>query len=455
MKSKMDSTKLTNKLQHAAQLQVARRFKEAEEIYRDVLRQHPKQPDALHLLGVIYAQAERMQEAIELIKRAIAIRPNASEYHNNLGNIYIRQGLTEEAMAAFSRAVELRPDYTKALSNLGGVLKKTGRYAAAMHAYERAISVTPTSGEAHWNMGLLLLLQGQLKRGWAEYEYRFEVPELRETKRQCSQPRWDGSDLRGKTILLHAEQGFGDAIQFARYIPLVAQKNGRIVVEVQPELQRLFASIAGIDVLVARPNPLPAFDVHCPLMSLPHVFGTTLETIPDRIPYLAVPGALKELWGGLAGTSRRKIGLVWAGNPTHRNDRNRSIPPSILLELIRTTEADFISLQKPRANDGMPNGQLTDFTDELTDFADTAAVIENLDLVIAVDTAVAHLAGALGKPAWVLVPNAPDWRWLLDRDNSPWYPTVRLFRQPRPGDWSAVVLAVADQLKEFCRGKVI
>jgi Flp pilus assembly protein TadD len=435
----------------------ALRFDEAELICRQILTKEPNQPDALHLLGVIALQSKRLDEAMELIQRALAIRPDAAEYHNSLGNVLVQKDLLDDAIVAFRRATTLRNNYTKAFSNLGNALKKTGQYTEAISAYRQAMTLSPEYFEAHWNLGLLLLLQGDFRRGWKEFEYRLEIMELRKGKRQCSRPRWDGNDLSGKRILLHPEQGFGDAIQFARYAPMVAECGGRIVLEIQPELHRLFQCLSGVEILAPQGKELPDFEVHCPLMSLPLMFDTTFETIPNDIPYLSPPVELVEHWRRYIATERRKkVGLTWAGNPTHRNDRNRSISFSRMNELMRVPDVQFFSLQKgpaeKQADFATPNATFIDITGEFADFADTAALIQHLDLVITVDTAIAHLAGAMGKPVWVLLPFAPDWRWMLDRSDSPWYPTMQLFRQKTPGDWNEVIERVTRELKKFVSG---
>ena len=301
-----------------------------------------------------------------------------------------------------------------------------------------------------------MLTRGEFIPGWDEYEWRWRCKDFALFRRNFPQPQWDGSDLSGHTILLHTEQGFGDALQFIRYLPLVTQRGGRIIIQCQAELQRLFQIMAGDCPVMARGQPLPAFDVHCPLLSLPRVFGTTLGTIPRQVPYLHAAHAMVENWRErlAVDAGSLNVGLAWAGHPAFKGDRLRSPRHlSLLAPLVKIRKARFVSLQKGEASNqtrNPPEGMnLVDWTEELKDFADTAALIANLDLVISSDTAVVHLAGAMGKPVWVLLPFAPDWRWLLEREDSPWYPTMRLFRQPAIGDWDSVMQKVVDALAKL------
>jgi hypothetical protein len=305
----------------------------------------------------------------------------------------------------------------------------------------------PDFAEAHWNEALLSLLTGDFSRGWAKYECRWKKEPLVLSKRNFSQPLWLGADaIDGKTILLHSEQGFGDTIQFCRYVPLVAARGARIILEVQRPLQELMTNLASAAQVISKGDPLPDFDLQCPLLSLPLAFGTRLETIPSAMPYLQTSvQALKDWQARLGPKVRPRIGVAWSGNPTHKNDQNRSISLRSLLPLL-DIEATFVSLQKDIRHDDAAvlkeHSDILQFGDALKNFSDTAALISQLDLVISVDTSVAHLAGALAKPVWVLLPFIPDWRWLLDRDESPWYPTVRLFRQEDTRAWDSVIVRV-------------
>ena len=311
--------------------------------------------------------------------------------------------------------------------------------------------------DAHFLKGLANLVTGDLARGWAGYEWRHRAPVARLTRREQPRPLWLGDvDLAGKTILLHSEQGFGDSIQFCRYVPLVAARGARVVLEVEQPLCGLMRGLPGVTEIVARKDhagePLPDHDLHCPLPSLPLAFATKLETIPANGPYLHAPESAMAQWTlRLGGARGLRIGLAWSGNPNHIRDRERSMPLDHLLPLLNV-DASFVSLQKQlRAGEAelLSRAGIRDVSDDLHDFTDTAALIAQLDLVITVDTGVAHLAGALGKPVWILVTHAPDWRWLLDRDDSPWYPTARLFRQSDSRDWSDVVARVGAALVAF------
>jgi hypothetical protein len=370
----------------------------------------------------------------------------------SLGSALRRLRRFEEAADACRKAIELNPTSPMERYNLGVVYLDQCRIAEAIACLREAVELKPTEPLPHWGLALALLVDGQFAEGWKEYEWRWECTELFPARPKFSQPTWDGSDLSGKTILLHSEQGFGDAIQFARYATLLARQEARVILQCSPMMRRLFATIPGVHAIHCEPEPLPRFDVHCSLLSLPRTLGTTLETIPAQIPYLSANPDLAAAWkqrlAAIAG--KRKVGIAWAGNPDHQRDQDRSCGLAALAPLASHADVALISLQKgPAASQtaAPPPGMiLHDFTPELETFADTAALIANLDLVITVDTSIAHLAGAMGKPVWTLLAFAPDWRWLLNRTDSPWYPTMRLFRQPSPGDWGSVVAAVCEQL---------
>jgi hypothetical protein len=408
----------------------------------------------LHLLGIARLQSGQINEAVRLIREAIALAPQVPEYRNNLGNALVRAERIDEAILAFREAVRLRPAYAKAHSNLGGALRQSGQFALAREAYGRAITADPKLAEAHWNLGVLLMMEGKYREAWPEFEYRLELAGMSEGKLPGEYKRWDGKRLEGRTILVIPEQGLGDAIQFARFVPLVVEMGGKVVLQVRRELRLLFESLASVDSLVLHGDPLPAADVYSPMLSLPMAFNTSIESLPAEVPYLSAPEVETERFQSrMSSAAGIKVGLAWAGDPKHKNDSKRSISPHILSELVGIPNVSFFSLQKERsAQDDM---ELIDWTADLHDFADTAALISNLDLVITVDTAVAHLAGAMGKPVWVLLRHSPDWRWMLDRDDSPWYPTMRLFRQQTPGDWAGIISVVATELKEFCHGKAV
>jgi tetratricopeptide (TPR) repeat protein len=437
------------------------RAEDAAATLRQALSLDPNNAETTNVLGNAMLALGHPAAAIECYRRALALRPEYPEAHNNLGSALRAGGRLLEAEAALARAIERRPSYASALANLGLVRQERARYAEALELYDRAIAADPTHAAAHGNRAMLLLLLGRLREGFAEYEWRWRMPGFATPRRAFPQPMWDGAHLGERTIFVHAEQGLGSAIQFVRYAGLLARQGSRVIVECRRPLYRLFAhSLAqrdGMVEVITKGETSPPFDCHAPLMSLPHLLGTTIETIPATAPYLSAPPADVSAWRErLASAPRPRVGLVWAGNPKHENDHNRSMPARLLAPLITSAGVSFFSLQVPAAPAdfaALPPGRVSDLAPALADFADTAGVVENLDLVVSVDTAVAHLAGALGKPVWLLLPYVPEWRWLLDRDDSPWYPTMRLFRQQSAGDWTGVVERLKMALQSWQPGK--
>ncbi len=407
--------------------------------------------EAYNALGLALTAAKRLDEAVAVLRRAVEIKPDFVGAHNNLGAALYQARRMDEAIAAYRRALELEADRPEVLSNLGLALCASGKNEEAMAVYREAIHLKDDYAEAHYYLGISLLLEGEFEEGWRENEYRWLIKDARSRPRKCNQPMWGGEDLNGRTILLDAEQGFGDVIQFARYVPEVAKRGGRVILMCYAELVRLLQGMAGVEQICSR-NPPPAFDVHCPLVSLPGVMGTRLDSIPAEIPYLKADAAISEAWGEKIGPrgDRMRVGLVWAGQPSHNRDMERSILLSQFGPLAESGAALFYSLQKgeaaAQASDPPAGMELIDFSADLRDFSETAGLISQLDLVVTVDTAVAHLAGAMGKAVWVLLARLGDWRWLLDREDSPWYPTMRLFRQSVAGDWEDVVRRVAREI---------
>ncbi|MBP2314150.1 tetratricopeptide repeat protein [Azospirillum soli] len=463
---------LLDALDAAVNHHMAGRLDDAARLYRLVLAVEPAQPDALHLLGVLEAQRGTHEAAVPLITRSVRLRPEAGQPWAHLGGALHALRRSDEAAAALTRALTLdpaqsdaldnlgaalhalaqytaarawliraermRPGHPETLLNLGTVLRDLRRFAEAEACFDAAIARRPNHANAHLARAVGRLVQGDLLAGWDEFEWRW---------RRFPTPPWAGEPLDGRTILLHAEQGFGDAIQFARYAPLVARAGGRVILEVHPLLSRLIGTLGPeVQVVERGPEP-PPHDLHCPLMSLPRAFRTDLATIPAARSYLSAdPGDIARQRARMEEGDGLRVGLVWAGNPKHRNDRNRSIPPDRLRPLLAVPGVRFFSLQVGDARDALPDG-VTDLINGVHDFADTAAILANLDLLIAVDTATIHLAGALGVPAWLLLPFAPDWRWLLDRGDTPWYPSLRLYRQPRPDDWDTALATAAAVLR--------
>jgi tetratricopeptide (TPR) repeat protein len=401
-------------------------------------------------LGNVLLAKKHVDDAIATFRTAIRLEPNMPEAHSNLGNALSDHGEFDEAMAEYRLALRLRPKYPDALSNTASALIERGVYDEPESLLRQAIEIDPNFADAHWNLALLYLLKGDFARGLPEYEWRWQVRNMPRLPK-LGKPQWTGGDIAGKTILLHVEQGFGDAIQFIRYAPMVAARSPKIIVASPPELRRLLASVEGVEQVIRPTDPMPPFDFHCPLLSLPLAFKTDLNSIPAPVkPYMHPDAADVEKWRErLSGEKRRRIGLAWAGDPRHKRDATRSIVLCNFAPFSELNDAAFYSLQKGEGAKHLPPVGVTinDFTSELHDFADTAAFIANLDLVISVDTSIVHVAGALGKPVWLLVQYSPDWRWLLDRDDSPWYPGMRLFRQKTYGDWTGVIRRVTDELK--------
>jgi len=437
-----------------AVLHELKRFDEALISYDRALALRPDYADALCSRAVTLYELKRFDDALASCERALTIRPDYADALSNRGLVLKELTRFGEALASLDHALAVRPDFVQALVNRANVLREVKRFDEALVSYARAAAVQPNCAEAHFDQALCRMLTGDLDRGWEDYEWRWEVGRARREKRSFGRPKWDGStELAGRTILLHAEQGFGDTIQFCRYIPLVAQRGARVILEVQLPLHELMRSLSGAKQIVSRGEPLPDFDAHCPLLSLPRAFSTRLETIPSAVPYLHASAQAVADWNERLGCRRSpRIGLAWSGRPSHPNDRNRSLALGALLPLF-DGNATFVSLQNDvRAGDRAILRGRTDllhFGEQLTDFAGTAALVSNLDLVITVDTSVAHLAGALGKPLWILLPYIPDWRWLLDRDDSPWYPTARLFRQNETRQWDGVIANVHGALRDF------
>jgi tetratricopeptide (TPR) repeat protein len=404
--------------------------------------------------AVILIDLQRWEEALASCKRAIALDDTYAEAHCNCGVVLHAMRRLDEALASYDRAIELRAKYAEAHSNRGHVFMDLRRLDAAMECYRRAIECRSDYPEAHCGIALVQLLTGEMPAGWEKYEWRWlsrRGPNIRE-KRDFPVPRWRGVEpLAGKRIFLYCEQGLGDTIQFCRYVPAVAALGAHVVLSVQPPLRGLLSQLTGVAQLITNGEPLPEFDLHCPLLSLPLAFGTHLGSIPGGAGAYLRPDSerVAEWKARLPSSDRPLIGLVWSGSKLHNNDHNRSIPLASLLEKL-PSELCYISLQNEvRPSDesalrGSSHAQ--DYRAELKDFADTAALCECLDLIISVDTSVAHLAGALGRPTWVLLPFLPDWRWLLDRGDSPWYASVSLYRQARIGDWHGVLERAAADL---------
>ncbi|HUA55744.1 MAG TPA: tetratricopeptide repeat-containing glycosyltransferase family protein [Candidatus Sulfotelmatobacter sp.] len=440
------------------------RSAEAADHCREAVRLAPDNAAAHNNLANALAQSNDVEAAAEHYERAVALQPDFAGAHNNLANALCEMGRAAEALEHYTRAAALQPSVPDYVMNLGNALRDLGRIPEAVAAYHRTLALAPGSGETRWNLAMTLLLGGDYARGWDAYQARWETRKLAPLRRRFAVPQWDGADPAGRTILIHAEQGMGDVIQFCRYLPLVRARGARTVLLIDSgwrQLAALLRGLDGVDQVALDLTDVTSFDLHCPLLDLPRLFGTTLATIPAHVPYLTPDAARRSAWRArLAGRdpsgATLRVGLVWAGNPNFARDRLRSPRLEPLLPLLDQPNVRWFGLQ---AGDGSRDlegralpATFCDLGPELGDFADTAAAMAELDLVISSCTAAAHLSGALGRPTWVLLPVAPDWRWLLERDDSPWYPTARLFRQPAVGRWDLVVERVRSDLAALVDG---
>ena len=420
--------------------EAADRFRRAAELNPQSAQIHLNFGNALRTLGSI-------AESVDALQRAAALLPAYAEARNSLAMSLYLAGDLEGSLAEFQAAVSLRPDFASAWSNMANVLRDFGRLDEAAAAYRRALAIQADHPDAHKNLAILRLLQGDYDNGFLEYEWRWKCDNAQ--LRKFDRPRWAGEDPSGKTVFIYEEQGYGDVIQFSRYAKVLADRGAKAIIGCRPELARLMSCCHGVSQVVAAGQPMPKFDLHCPLLSLPLFCGTkSLADVPAHVPYFDLRPEITQPWKDRLGPpTRRRIGLCWAGNPENRNDRYRSIPLEKLVPLASAGSFEFHSLQLGPAaaeRERVPAPSLVNHEPALKDFADTAALIEQLDLVITVDTSVAHLAGALAKPTWLLLPTAPDWRWLLERTDSPWYPTARLFRVTQ--DWDQLISQLASEL---------
>ena len=432
-------------------LQALRRLDEALKSYHKAVALKPDYLEAFNNRGVVLHGLDQFEAALNDYDNALRLMPDCAEALYNRGNALQALGRFADALTDYDRALALKSDHAEACYNRGNALKELGRVDEALASYRKAQALKPNYVEAHWNEAYLRLLAGDFERGLPLSEWRWQNTALGLQKRSLAQPLWSGAEpIEGKTILLYGDEGLGDAIFYCRYVPLLAARGARVIIEAEEPLRELMSGLAGVSRCVSKTEAAPEFDLHCPMSSLPLCFGTRLTTIPASTPYLRAPALSAKQLARLGVKDRPRIGLAWSGNPRHSNDRNRSIALETFSPLL-DTDATFVSLQKDVRSDdaatlrGAP--RLLDLGPSLKNLSDTAALIGALDLVISADTSVAHLAGALGVPVWILLPFVPDWRWLLDRDDSPWYPTLRLFRQPQPRDWTSVMSHLGDALQ--------
>ena len=452
-------------------------LKEAKNIYEQILKHKPNHFDALQLLGILYGQINKKDKAIKLLELALQIKPDDAATLNNYGVILTEVNRTNDSYEALDKATNIKPDYAEAYSNKGNALKLLEKYDDAVKAYSKAIQLKPNYAEAYNNrgviykelsqmnlalkdlkkaislkpdypeanstMGVTLLLTGNFSKGWEQYEWRWKDLSDPSVIRSFKQPLWDGKkSLKDKSILLYSEQGLGDTIQFSRYILLIKALGAKVILETHKELLNIVGSIDSNITVILMGQTLPHFDFQCPLLSLPLKFGTGLKNIPSPNRYIWADKRIVPKWKKKIGSQKKPlIGLVWEGNPLHKNDYNRSI---LLAELIPhlPKKYEYIGLQKDIRESNLKTLKRSSMIDNLIDnnvsMDDTAAIIENLDIVISVDTSVAHLSASMGKPTWILLPFVPDWRWLLNRNDSPWYKSVKLFRQEKRGNWELV-----------------
>lgn len=433
------------------------KFPAAVSNYQSAIQHQPSYVDAYQNLGIILRKLERFDEAIAAYQNVAQIAPNHPEVFYNLGNIYLDLDRFEEAIASYQRAIQISPNFAQALNSLGTAYRQQGRLNEAIVCIEKAIAIHSDYTEAHFNLASTLLLAGDLPRGFAEFEYRLKSQNFADVYQSFHQPQWDGSPLDGKTILLYSDAALGDTIQAVRYIPQVVERGGGVILRSKESFRRLLQNGTGVDRFITEADELPDFDVFAPLLSLPYILNTTLQTIPNRVPYIFPLSSESDL---LCPTpDAMKVGIVWssgyrsASYELKKFYRSKSCDLSLFEPILSMPNICFYSLQLEQDVEAIkkfsdrPN--IINLSDKIHDFADTANIIAQLDLMITVDTAVAHLAGAMAKPVWVLIPFAPDWRWMLEREGSPWYPTMRLFRQKQLGDWQEVLGRVRDALIKY------
>ena len=472
-------------------MQYAGDLEGAVDCFRRALTIDPSSFTAYNNLGGVFASLRDWDTALIFARAASMLSPASAEIQSNVGDLYLKQKQTEAAIESYRQATVLKQDEPRYLNSLGNALRQAGQYAEAeaymrkaisIHPgyaeayanlaflyyvqlrpapliedyYQKAVALKPDLAQAHVNMGQCLLRRGAFAAGWAEHEWRWRWKEFPSPKRSLAQPQWKGESMHGARVLLHAEQGFGDTIQFLRYVPMVAELGARVILEVHPELRSLLVATAGGVQVISRGDPLPEFDWHCPLLSLPLAFRTELQSIPATVPYLTSDWEAP-IWLQKERAMDLHVGLVWAGSAINVIDRERSLPLAALGALWQVKGVSLYSLQHGPVLFGQESNSLrfAGSLPQVGDFAATAAAISHLDLVVSVDTSVAHLAGALGKPVWIVLPVRSDWRWLTDRDDSPWYPSATLFRQKSEGDWKPVIASLAAELSRMAGVKAV
>jgi tetratricopeptide (TPR) repeat protein len=438
----------------ARQLLHDRRFPEAGRAFAAVLAVQPDCVEALAQLGQLLFQANELPAALGCLQQAARISPQMPGLNALMAAILRKLGRLDESAVCCERESRISPNDPDAHYNLalGRSLRQARQTEAALDCFTAAVRLAPSDSRAHWELGTTQLALGQYRAGWKEFEWRWKLPDFTTPPPRYEQSQWDGQDLGGQRIFLHCEQGYGDVIQFSRYATLVAARAGHVMLGCPKPLQPLMETVPGVAEVVTTRQDLPPFDTHAPLMSLPSIFGTTLETIPATIPYLHPRVSTSSRGKWVEDLPEKKVGIVWAGSSAHPNDANRSLPLKFLKPLLELPGIRWHSLQVGEAAQALAHpdfaGKVVNLGSRFGDFHDTAEAINELDLVLAVDTAVAHLAGAMGKTVWLVLPYEAEWRWMTAREDSPWYPTIRLFRQSSPGNWEELLERVARKLAD-------
>nr|WP_315849410.1 tetratricopeptide repeat protein [uncultured Rhodoferax sp.] len=434
-----------------------KRWSQSLAAFDAALLQKPDYAVAYMDRGNTLRELDRVPEALQSYERSLQLNPQSAQAWSNRGVVLKRLGRMEDAAASYERAIALDAGFVDAMVNYATLLKDMMRLSAAVAMNGRALEIDPDNSGAHLNLAICHLVAGAWSQGWSHYEWRWKTDQLKDGVRTFAQPQWRGEPLEGKTILLHAEQGLGDTLQFCRFTQTLAVRGARVLLEVQAPLVELLASLPGVHTLLVKGQPLPAFDVHCPLLSIPLALGLTLENMPPVHAYLRADPVVERAWALKAGSDTAlRVGVVWSGRPEHKNDHNRSIPFAEFQRIFRS-EQRYHCLQKEFRAADLPaltaRSDVAVWDTQLQSFSDTAALIAAMDLVVSVDTSVAHLAAAMGKPVWLLLPFSPDWRWVVGRDDSPWYPRIRLFRQPDTGQWAPVLAHLHQALGLFTRSQ--
>lgn len=427
----------------------------AVKAYRKAIELNNDYGEAYNNLGNCLQKQNKYAESIEYYDKAINLNPEYAEAYNNLAAAHYKLGNFKTAIENCRKAIKLKDNYAEAYNTLAAALQAEKRFDEAIECYNKTVEYAPDYAEARYSRGMLYLCHGEFAKGWDDYQWRLKTDKTKVTLRY-DKPWWQGENFKGKTILVQAEQGFGDSIQFVRYLPMVKERGGTVILAEKPELIGLFRNLEGIDEIVDTAKVIEGnvkYDLYITLLSLPKIFDTKIDNIPAQIPYLSAEASKILFWHDKIKTETFKIGIVWAGNPIHGNDRNRSCALKDFIQLAKIKNVTLFSLQKGPGIEQMKSWpgdmELIDLGQEFEDFTDTAAAIENMDLTISVDTSVIHLAGAMGKTAWALIPCEPDWRWMLNRQDTPWYPTIRLFRQKQYGSWEELFHRVADRVENL------